>query len=49
MGSWQARVNTPSTIVVPVPRLALTQQEACASFSCGEELFVEHIRPETPK
>jgi hypothetical protein len=42
-------VKTPSTIVVSVPRLALTQQEACASFGCGEEFFVEHIRPETPK
>jgi len=33
------------TTVEPVPRIALTQQEACASLGCSEELFVEHVRP----
>jgi hypothetical protein len=42
-------MKTPSTIVLSVPRLALTQQEACASLGCSEEFFVEHIRPEAPK
>jgi hypothetical protein len=32
-------------IVEPVPRIALTQQEACASLGCSEEFFVEHVRP----
>ena len=31
--------------VEPVPRIALTQQEACASLGRSEELFVEHVRP----
>jgi hypothetical protein len=31
--------------VEPVPRIALTQQEACASLGCSEEFFVEHVRP----
>lgn len=35
----------PSAAVEPVPRIALTQQEACASLGCSEEFFVEHIRP----
>jgi hypothetical protein len=30
------------TTVEPVPRIALTQQEACASLGCSEEFFVEH-------
>jgi hypothetical protein len=42
-------VKTLSTIVLPVPRLALTQQEACASLGCSEQFFVEHVHPETPK
>ena len=33
------------TAVEPVPRIALTQQEACASLGCSEEFFVEHVRP----
>ncbi len=33
------------TAVEPVPRIALTQQEACATLGCREELFVEHVRP----
>jgi hypothetical protein len=33
------------TTVEPVPRIALTQQEACASLGCSEEFFVEHVRP----
>ena len=33
------------TMVEPVPRIALTQQEACASLGCSEEFFVEHVRP----
>ncbi|MGH2869438.1 MAG: hypothetical protein ACRDNK_17980 [Solirubrobacteraceae bacterium] len=33
------------TTVEPIPRIALTQQEACASLGCSEEFFVEHIRP----
>ena len=33
------------TTVAPVPRIALTQQAACASLGCSEEFFVEHIRP----
>jgi hypothetical protein len=32
-------------LVAPVPRIALTQQEACAALGCSEEVFVEHIRP----
>lgn len=32
-------------LISPVPRLALTQKEACASLGCSEEFFVEHIRP----
>lgn len=32
-------------IVEPIPRIALTQQEACASLGCSEEFFVEHVRP----
>lgn len=32
-------------VVSPVPRLALTQAEACAALGCSEEFFVEHIRP----
>ena len=36
----------PSTwFVAPVPRIALTRQEACAALGCSEEFFVEHIRP----
>ena len=31
--------------VEPVPRIALTQQEACASLGCSEEFFIEHLRP----
>ena len=38
--------NRPArTMVEPVPRIALTQQEACASLGCREEFFVEHVRP----
>jgi hypothetical protein len=33
------------TTVEPVPRIALTQQEACASLGCSEEFFVEQVRP----
>jgi hypothetical protein len=33
------------TPLEPVPRIALTQQEACASFGCSEEFFAEHVRP----
>ena len=33
------------TMVEPVPRIALMQQEACDSLGCSEEFFVEHIRP----
>ena len=33
------------TTVEPVPRIALTQQEACVSLGCGEEFFAEHVRP----
>jgi hypothetical protein len=32
-------------LVAPVERLALTQEEACASLGCSDEWFVEHIRP----
>ncbi len=35
----------PGATVEPVPRIALTQQEACASLGCSEEFFVEHVRP----
>jgi hypothetical protein len=31
--------------IEPVPRIALTQHEACASLGCSEEFFVEHLRP----
>ena len=34
-----------SALLAPIPRIALTQQEACASLGCSEEFFVEHIRP----
>ena len=34
-----------ATFIAPVPRIALTQQEACASLGCSEEFFVEHVRP----
>ncbi|MDQ6806159.1 MAG: helix-turn-helix domain-containing protein [Actinomycetota bacterium] len=34
-----------ATAVEPVPRIALTQQEACAALGCSEEFFVEHVRP----
>jgi hypothetical protein len=43
--------RTPTAVVLsrpvvePVPRIALTQQEACASLGCSEEFFVEHLRP----
>ena len=37
--------GSPGTTVEPVPRIALTQQEACASLGCSEEFFVEHVRP----
>jgi hypothetical protein len=33
------------TAVEPVPRIALTQQEACASPGCSEEFFVEQLSP----
>ena len=33
------------TTVEPVPRIALTQQEACASLGCSEVYFVEQVRP----
>jgi hypothetical protein len=32
------------TSVEPVPRIALTQQEACASLGCSEEFFVVRVR-----
>ena len=32
-------------LVAPIPRIALTQQEACVSLGCSEEFFVEHVRP----
>jgi hypothetical protein len=32
-------------LVAPVPRIALTQHEACAALGCSEEFFVEHVRP----
>jgi len=33
-------------VVAPVPRIALTQREACAALGCSDEFFVEHIRPQ---
>jgi hypothetical protein len=33
------------TTVESVARIALTQQEACASLGCSEEFFVDHVRP----
>jgi hypothetical protein len=36
---------SPNPQVEPVPRIALTQQEACASLGCSEEFFIEHVRP----
>ncbi len=33
------------TTVEPVARIALTQQEACASLGCSEEFSMEHVRP----
>lgn len=38
-------LTAPAQLVAPVPRIALTQQEACASLGCSEEFFVEHVRP----
>jgi excisionase family DNA binding protein len=35
----------PTWVIAPVPRIALTQQEACAALGCSDEFFVEHIRP----
>ncbi len=29
----------------PVPRVSLTQEEACDALGCSEEFFVEHVRP----
>jgi hypothetical protein len=53
LGRVQRRVRAAASVsdraavttVEPVPRLALTQQEACASLGCSEEFFVEHVRP----
>ena len=53
LGRAQRRVRSAApvsgraavTSVEPVPRIALTQQEACASLGCSEEFFVEHVRP----
>ena len=53
LGQAQRRVGAVASVsdraavttVEPVPRIALTQQEACASLGCSEEFFVEHIRP----
>ena len=53
LGRTQRRVRSVApvsdraavTTVEPVPRIALTQQEACASLGCSEEFFVEHVRP----
>jgi hypothetical protein len=55
LGREQRRVRAPVavsdrssvTTVEPVPRIALTQQEACASLGCSEEYFVEHVRPQS--
>ena len=35
-----------ATTVDPVPRIALRQQEPCASLGRSEEFFVEHVRPQ---
>jgi hypothetical protein len=53
LGRGQRRVRAVAAVedraavktVEPVPRIALTQQEACASLGCSEEFFVEHVRP----
>jgi hypothetical protein len=37
--------NDPRRLVSPVPRIALTQGEACAALGCSDEFFVEHVRP----
>jgi hypothetical protein len=37
--------QSPVPWLAPVPRIALTQQEACAALGCSEEFFVEHVRP----
>jgi hypothetical protein len=52
LGRAQRRVRTVApvsdraavTALEPVPRIALTQQEACASLGCIEEFSVEHVR-----
>lgn len=41
----QIAASPESQLIAPVPRIALNQQEACASLGCSEEFFVEHIRP----
>ena len=53
LGRAERRVRPPAaasdgssiTTVEPVSRIALTQQEACASLGCSEEFFLEHVRP----
>lgn len=35
----------PESAQPPVPRVALTQAEACAALGCSDEWFVEHVRP----
>jgi hypothetical protein len=34
------------TLVAPVPRLALTVEEACAALGVGEDFFREQVMPE---
>lgn len=53
LGRARRRVRDPAavwdrstlTTVEPVPRIALTQQEACASLGASEESVVEHACP----
>lgn len=41
MANGSARVN-----LAPVPRLALTVEEACAALGVGEDFWREHIAPD---
>lgn len=45
MSGESTQLEHGQAFVAPVPRIALTQQEACISLGCSEEFFVEHIRP----
>ena len=53
LGRRQSRGRSPAPVsdrssgsaAAPVPRIALTQQEARATLGSGEEFLVEHLQP----